>query len=93
MKKRIFDVYDDINNGWVKVKKDILKFIGVADKITPFSYMRGEYAFLEENCLEENCDASTFCSAYEDKFGIRPKFRFHHSIKPSRIRNYPHYTP
>ena len=87
MKKRIFDVYDDIGHGWLKVKKDTLKLLGIADNITPFSYMKGDYAF-----LEEDCDAITFCGAYEDKFGIRPKFRYHHSIKLSRIRNYPHYS-
>ena len=86
MIKKVFDVYCDPSHGWLKVKKSFLERLGIADRITHYSYQRGDYAY-----LEEDCDASNFVGAYEDMFKIRPKFRVHHSDKLSRIRNYDDY--
>ena len=86
MKKK-FDVYCDPGHGWMKVKKSLLVVLGITDRISQFSYMRNEYAY-----LEEDCDASTFVGAYEEKYGIHPQYRFHHSDKLSRIRNYNSFT-
>ena len=44
--KRVFDVYEDAGHAWMKVKKDLLHKMGIADKITAYSYERGEYAYL-----------------------------------------------
>ena len=86
MKKK-FDVYCDSGHGWLKVKKNLLDVLGIADRISHFSYMRNEYAY-----LEEDCDASIFVGAYEEKYGIRLQYRFHHTDKLSRIRNYNPFT-
>ena len=48
--------------------------------------MRGDHAF-----LEEDCDATTFYYAYRRKYGFPPVWRSHVADKPSRIRSYPGY--
>ena len=86
MKKK-FDVYGDDGHAWLKVERTILDTLGISDLITSFSYMKNGYVF-----LEEDCDASTFVGAYEKMYGIRPQYRYHHTDKQSRIRNYNHFS-
>lgn len=81
-----FNFYSDGGHGWVKVKIALLKKLGILEKITSYSYMRGEYAY-----LEEDCDFSTFILALRAK-GIEPQFIDHHANKSSRIRNYQHFS-
>lgn len=83
--KQVFDAYADAGHAWVKVKKDILHKIGIADKITTYSYQRGEYAY-----LEEDCDLTTFYNRYKEMYGVDIKFRTHYS-NTSKIRSYDDY--
>ena len=83
--KKVFDVYADAGHAWMKVKKDLLHKMGIADKITAYSYERGEYAY-----LEEDCDLTTFCNRYKDMYGIDIEFKIYYSVK-SRIRGYNNY--
>jgi hypothetical protein len=85
MKTMTLDYYQDPGHGWVKIKLDKLKELGINQKITYFSYMRGEYAY-----LEEDCDLSTLIKACEDK-EIVLYFKDHHSNRDSKIRNYQSY--
>ena len=80
--KTVFDSYSDPGHGWTKVPIALLKELGIEKQITPYSYQRGEYAY-----LEEDCDLSTFMRAMEAR-GITPKFRHHIADKRSRIRSY-----
>ena len=84
--KQVFDVYEDAGHAWMKVKKDLLHKMGIADKITAYSYERGEYAY-----LEEDCDLTTFYNRYKDMYGVDIKFRRHYS-DTSRIRGYNDYN-
>lgn len=79
-------VYSDPGHGWGKVKISILKDLGILEKITSYSYMRGEFAY-----LEEDCDLTTLVLTLRAK-GIEPKFIDHHANKSSRIRNYQHFS-
>ena len=87
MKK--YDFYEDPGHGWLKVSKADLEHLGIAEKITPYSYMRGAYAY-----LEEDCDASTFVEALR-KAGDTRKFQEmiveHSANKMSKIRSYESY--
>ena len=81
--------YSDPGHGWAKVHKDFLAELGIENKITAFSYQRGDYAY-----LEEDCDVSTLYKAAQAK-GIGIKWK---QMKPaeneSRIRSYDMYeTP
>lgn len=87
MKTKKYNVYTDPGHGWVKVKfSEILK-LGIQDKITPFSYTRGEYCY-----LEEDCDLTTFMEALKS-VNIQPYWVGHHTNKQSKIRSYSKYIP
>lgn len=80
--QKVFDFYEDAGHGWMKVKKELLSEMRIADKITEFSYERGEYAY-----LEEDCDLTTFCRTYKAMYGEEFKVKTHYS-KRSAIRDY-----
>ena len=77
-----FVSYSDPGHGWVKVKKSFLKELGLADKISRFSYERKDYAY-----LEEHRDLSLFVRMLEYK-GIPFEFKNNYSNKSSKIRTY-----
>jgi ABC-type transport system substrate-binding protein len=80
-----FDFFADPSHGWIKVKKSLLEKLGIADKITPYSYMKGEYAY-----LEEDSDATKFVEAMKAA-GIEVEFREHVTDNESKIRLYQPY--
>lgn len=79
------DVYADPGHAWVKVKRSVLVSLGIDQVITPYSYVRGDYAY-----LEEDCDAGVLIEAART-VGIEIAFRMHHTNRRSRIRNYNSY--
>ena len=85
---KIFKTYSDPGHGWIAVKISLLERLGIADKITPFSYMRGKTAY-----LEEDCDATRFVMAYKETFGVLPQYTQNkHTNGQERIRYYARYT-
>ncbi|OGT90135.1 MAG: hypothetical protein A2286_00040 [Gammaproteobacteria bacterium RIFOXYA12_FULL_61_12] len=86
MKTKAFDFYSDPGHGWLAVKKTVLGKLGIAALITPYSYQRGDMAF-----LEEDCDLSTFFKAFKSAHGVDPVIREHSSSRDSRIRGYVSY--
>lgn len=78
-------VYSDVGHAWAKVKKSVLVNLGIADKITRYSYQRGDYAY-----LEEDCDLTTLCMALNER-DTRVKFVEKHSNRDSKIRSYERY--
>jgi len=56
MRKYIF--HSDAGHGWLEVPKSELKSLGIKDKISRYSYIDGDNAY-----LEEDCDASVFIKA------------------------------
>jgi len=80
--------YSDPGHGWLAVPLPLLERLGLLDKITAYSYMRGMLAH-----LEEDCDASIFLKVAREA-GIVVTFREHNCReKHSRIRNYDPYIP
>lgn len=57
--------YEDGRHGWIKVPKKDLVALGIADQISEFSFMNGDYAY-----VEEDCDASILHNALQ-KLGVR----------------------
>lgn len=80
-----YDVYADPSHAWAKVKLSELKRLGIADKITPYSYQRGNYVY-----LEEDNDLTLFINAKKEK-GEEVSFNEHTGDKSSKIRSYPPY--
>ena len=84
MKEYIF--YEDPGHGWLAVPIKELIELGIADKITGYSYTLGGMAY-----LEEDCDLGVFVLAYKEKYGKLPEFKQKYQEYTS-IRNYPNYT-
>jgi hypothetical protein len=78
-------VYSDAGHAWAKVKKSVLVNLGIADKISHYSYQRGDYAY-----LEEDCDLTTLCMALNER-DTRVKFVEKRSNRDSKIRSYERY--
>lgn len=82
-KEKMYKFYSDNGHGWLAVKKSELVELGIAEKITYCSYVKGNTVY-----LEEDCDCGLFFKAFESKFGIVPRYEttFHEGSSP--IRNY-----
>lgn len=84
-KKITIPFYCDPGHGWIKVKKELLKLLNISDKITSYSYMRKEYAY-----LEEDCDQSLFYNTLKSN-GCEVKYKEYYTNKESKIRSYESY--
>jgi len=84
-KKISIKVFADPGHAWARFPKAKLVKLGIADKISPYSYMNGANAF-----LEEDCDLSVLVVALRDR-GYEIKFNESHANKQSKIRNYSTY--
>lgn len=84
---KTFDFISDPGHGWVKVPVSLLQALCISNEITRYSYRRGAYAY-----LEEDCDASLFHKAYTDCYGFPPKYRERNAgQRCSRVRGYDQY--
>ena len=54
--------YCDAGHGWYAVKRDVLSDLGIYDKITTYSYQRGQTVY-----LEEDCDADALFTALKEQ--------------------------
>lgn len=86
MSKLSLNFYCDPGHGWVKVPIKTLVRLNIAHKVSSYSYMRGLYAY-----LEEDCDLSTLYMA-ADKAGINISLKEYHTNKQSKIRSYANYS-
>jgi hypothetical protein len=82
MKEIKIKVFGDSGHAWARFPKARLVKLGIADKISAYSYQNGENAF-----LEEDCDLSTLMSVLKEK-GYTVKFDESHSNRQSKIRGY-----
>ena len=81
-KKISITVFSDPGHAWARFPKAKLVSLGIADKITSFSYEKGENAF-----LEQDCDLSTLVDTLRSH-GYEIKFNESHTNRQSKIRNY-----
>ena len=86
MKTRKLTFYADPGHGWLEVERSDLDALGISDKISRYSYSKGEKAY-----LEEDCDAGLFLdSAKNQGWTINIKETYQENTP---IRNYASYTP
>lgn len=85
-KNKVYKVYSDPGHGWMGVKLSDLVTLGLTQKISHYSYIKGQTAY-----LEEDSDVTKFCNAFKVKFGFFPAIEVHHSDKNSPIRSYDRY--
>lgn len=81
--KNVYNFFQDPGHGWLAVPLVDIKELGIEHIITGYSYQKGGTAY-----LEEDCDASVFFKAYEDKFGKKPEYVSKHTNGTSPIRSY-----
>jgi hypothetical protein len=84
-KKISIKVFADPGHAWARVAKSKLVSLGIADKISTYSYQKGENAF-----LEEDCDLSVLMTALRER-GYEVKFNESHTNRQSKIRSYSTY--
>ena len=85
MKTITLQVFADPGHAWARFPKARLIKLGIADKITSYSYERNGQAF-----LEEDCDLGTLMQALKAR-GYEVKFRESHTNRSSKIRGYSSY--
>lgn len=85
MTKLTLNYYQDPGHGWVKIHKKWLTMLGIEDKISHYSYMRKDYAY-----LEEDCDLSLLLEA-APKLDIKVHLREYNCNNQSKIRSYDSY--
>lgn len=74
--------FQDPGHGWIGVKRSLVQELGIEDKISSFSYQRGQSVY-----LEEDCDASLLIEALKAK-GIEFELVSKHTDKRHPIRSY-----
>jgi len=81
-----FTFFSDAGHGWLKVPKKLLAELNIADKISRYSYQRGDNAY-----LEEDCDAGRLISALK-VLGHTVSYKECYSNGQSSIRRYSQYS-
>lgn len=81
-----FDFHADPGHGWLTVTRKMIHKLEIADKISAYSYQRGDKVY-----LEEDCDMTTFVQAAEAA-GIKVEIKVNHTNKQSRFRGYQPYS-
>ena len=79
-------VYSDAGHAWGKVKRQVLVNLGIAHKISSYSYQYKDNVY-----LEEDCDLPLLHDALL-KSDTNIKFVEKHTNNMSRIRSYEHYS-
>lgn len=79
-------VYSDAGHAWGKVKRQVLVNLGLADKVSTYSYQYKDNVY-----LEEDCDLPLLCSTLM-ALDTRIKFVEKHTDRNSRVRSYSHYS-
>lgn len=82
MRKLTLTYYQDPGHGWVKCSIGLVYGLGIADKISRYSYRRGENVY-----LEEDCDLNELLQAAKVQ-NLEIKLKNAHTNKRSKIRSY-----
>jgi|APSaa5957512622_1039677.scaffolds.fasta_scaffold213284_1 hypothetical protein len=80
--EKTFAFYSDPSHGWAKVPVKLLVNIGIADKVSSYSYYRNGFAY-----LEEVRDLHLLLARLKT-MDVDVKFKDLHSNRSSAIRNY-----
>lgn len=86
MKTITLQMFSDPGHGWVRFPKARLVKLGIADKISTYSYQNGANAFLEEDCDLTVLVNALKAAGYEDI-----KFKEGWTNRRSKIRNFDYY--
>ena len=79
--------YQDPGHGWVAVKREWLHALKIEDRITPYSYQRGQTVYLEEDCDMAQFHVAATAAGWAVTYSPR------NSTWRSPIRSYDRYMP
>ncbi len=85
-----YHFFSDQSHGWLKVLQSELESLGIAEKISKYSYTNDKYVY-----LEEDCDATLFCNAKQNQslgYDLKDNLIEHNTNSRSSIRSYQIYT-
>ena len=60
-----YHFYSDPGHGWLRVPREELRELGIESKISKYSYQKGSFVY-----LEEDCDAPEFINALSEARGV-----------------------
>ena len=86
MKTLKLTFHTDAGHGWLKVNRADIDALGIADQISSYSYQKGDFVY-----LEEDCDASRFFEAAKAAGWIL-NMKDQNCAGYSAIRNYERFT-
>jgi hypothetical protein len=86
MKTQKLTFHCDPSHGWLEVPRADAIALGLADKISPYSYMGGHSLY-----LEEDCDASLYLDAAKAA-GYTLNITERYTDSDSPIRNFDQYS-
>lgn len=66
MKTTQYTFFHDPGHGWLRVPHKMILALGIAAEISGYSYVDKDYVY-----LEEDCDYSRFCDAWEKYTGLK----------------------
>ena len=87
MKAFTIIVYNDPSHAWGKVKRKVLDNLGIADKVSSYSYQYKDNVY-----LEEDADLLLVCRHLLFNTNVQIKFVEKHTNRDSRIRSYERYV-
>ena len=87
MKTFTIIVYNDPSHAWGKVKRKVLDNLGIADKVSSYSYQYKDNVY-----LEEDADLLLVCRHLLFNTNVQIKFVEKHTNRDSRIRSYERYV-
>jgi hypothetical protein len=79
-------IYSDPGHSWAKCRREVLSNLGIANKVSAYSYQRNDYVY-----LEEDCDYPLLVEALKQR-NTRIKCVERSSSNSSRIRSYERYA-
>jgi hypothetical protein len=80
----IIPFISDPSHGWGRVVRGAIEDVGIADKISRYSYQEGDFVY-----LEEDCDLYLFINALEQR-GYKVKLDTQ-NVERTFIRSLPRY--
>ena len=85
-KDKTYIFHSDSGHGWLAVKRNELTELNITEKISHYSYQKGNTVY-----LEEDRDATLFFYEFKKKFNIELQFSRSYINGNSPIRSYYHY--
>ena len=85
-KEKTYIFHIDSGHGWLAVKRNELKKLGIANKVSHYSYQKGNTVY-----LEEDRDATLFFYTFKKVFDCELVFRKSYINGRSPIRSYYNY--